>query len=259
VKSFTSTINLTAAALKKREDYNPDIPFLYGYSLGIFSCSNRFRIFFFNMVKGKKFEYFIIFTIIVSSIQLAIDGPLVDPKSNERLALDIIDFITTAIFAFEALAKILSLGFLLNGPWSYIRKPYNQLDFVIIVLSILSLTPLSDSLSSIKMLRIFRALRLVSKNDGLKVATRALFQAIPNVANVTIIMLLFFLIFGLISTSFYKGKLYYCMGTTISGEFKTKWDCIDHGGDWINRIYTFDNAIEGLVTLFSMSTGDGWA
>lgn len=127
------------------------------------------------MVKGKIFEYFIIVIIILSSVQLALDGPLVDPKSELRVVLDIIDIVTTTVFAFEAGAKILSLGFLLNGPWSYIRKPYNQLDFLIIVMSILSLTSLSDDLSSIKMLRIFRALRLVSKNDGLKVAISALF------------------------------------------------------------------------------------
>ncbi|TNV88195.1 hypothetical protein FGO68_gene12429 [Halteria grandinella] len=257
-KGFTAAISLSAAQAKKKEDYNPDIPFLYGHSLGIFSCSNPLRIFLFNMVKGKIFEYFIIVIIILSSVQLALDGPLVDPKSELRVVLDIIDIVTTTVFAFEAGAKILSLGFLLNGPWSYIRKPYNQLDFLIIVMSILSLTSLSDDLSSIKMLRIFRALRLVSKNDGLKVAISALFQAIPNVANVTIIMLLFFLIFGLISTSFFKGKLYYCVGKTIL-PFQTKWECINVGGDWVNRCYTFDNAVEGLVTLFSMSTGDGWA
>jgi hypothetical protein len=42
-------------------------------------------------------------------------------------------------------------------------------------MSILSLTPASQQLNAIKMLRIFRALRFISKNEGLKVAIGALF------------------------------------------------------------------------------------
>ena len=39
---------------------------------------------------------------------------------------------------------------------------------------------------------------------------RALMRAIPNILNITVIMLLFFLIFGVIGVSYFKGKLYYC-------------------------------------------------
>ena len=126
-------------------------------------------------------------------------------------------------------------------------------------MSTLSLTPLSDKLKSIKMLRIFRALRLVTKNDGLKVAVRALFLAIPNVANVTIIMILFFFIFGVISVSYFKGKLYYCTKLAFEYPANNKWDCIDMGGEWVNQVYTFDDIPNALVTLFVMATTAGWS
>ena len=104
------------------------------------------------------------------------------------------------------------------------------------MMSILSLTPISTNLKSFKMLRVFRALRLVTKNDGLKVAVRALFQAIPNVANVSIIMLMFFTVFGVISVSEFKGKLYNCSAenTVENDKGISKWDCINAGGEWIN-------------------------
>jgi len=86
-------------------------------------------------------------------------------------------------------------------------------------------------------------------------------MAIPNVANITIIMLLFFLIFGVIAVSYFKGKLFYCYNfePTLSESIVSKWDCLSSGGDWQNRVYNFDNSIMALVTLFVMATTAGWA
>lgn len=189
------------------------------------------------------------------------EGPLVDPDSTYKRVLDYIDIITTAMFTLESAFKIIASGFLFNGPWSYLRKMYNILDFVIVVLSLVSFSPASDSFSSIKMLRIFRAMRLISKNDGLKVALSALFQAIPNVANVTIIMLLFFLLFGVIAVSFFKGKEFRCIPSISSFKGITihKWDCLDSGGEWVNREYNFDSVPMALVSLFVYTSTDWWS
>lgn len=172
-----------------------------------------------------------------------------------------LDFSTTVIFVLEAALKIIALGLYFNGPWAYLKQVWNVIDFIIIVMSILSLSPTTNSLSSFKMLRIFRALRLITKSDGLKVAVSALLQAIPNVANVTIIMLLFFSIFGVISVSFFKGKLYNCVSDHTPGnlEVNSKWDCLDAGGEWVGQVFTFDNLPNALVTLFVMATTAGWA
>ena len=69
------------------------------------------------------------------------------------------------------------------------------------------MTPLSDNFKSFKVIRI---LRLINRNEGLQVAVRALAYGIPNILNVTLIMLLFFLIFGVIFVSGFKGKFYFC-------------------------------------------------
>jgi hypothetical protein len=84
------------------------------------------------------------------------------------------------------------------------------------------------------MFRVLRPLRVINRNEGLKIAVKALMMAIPNIANVTIIMLLFFLIFGIIGISYFKGKYFYCNTdslTFISYDIiNTKWDCLNAGG-----------------------------
>ena len=98
-----------------------------------------------------------------------------------------VDTAMTAIFILEALLKIISFGFLFNGRNSYLRQSWNQLDLLIIMFSLLSLTPLSDNYKAFKVLRV---LRIISRNEGLKVAVRALIRALPNVVNVTSIMII---------------------------------------------------------------------
>ena len=70
--------------------------------------------------------------------------------------------------------KVIAFGMIFNGRPSYLRNPWNMLDFVIIIFSILSLTPLVGNLQIIKIFRVARPLRLISRNKGLKVAVKAL-------------------------------------------------------------------------------------
>ena len=114
------------------------------------------------------------------------------------------------IFTLEAITKFIAYGFIFNGENSYFRNLWNILDFIILIFSYLCLTPLEDKFKVVKSLRILRSLRLISKNEGLRVAVRALFFAIPNVISITIIMVLFYLIFAVVAVSYFKGKMYYC-------------------------------------------------
>lgn len=74
-------------------------------------------------------------------------------------------------------------------------------------------------------------------------------------------MCLFYLVFAVVLISYFKGKLSYCNG--VSDEdllgLDDKWDCMDFGGEWLSRIYNFDNFLSSLITLFVMSTTSGWS
>ena len=107
-------------------------------------------------------------------MQLALENTLNDPNGILSYALNLVDILTTTIFALESAIKIFTFGFVLNGRTSYLRNAWNMLDFIIIVISVISLTPLPNSLRTIKILRVIRPLRLISIKKGLKVAVKAL-------------------------------------------------------------------------------------
>jgi hypothetical protein len=105
-----------------------------------------------------------------------------------------------------------------------------------------------------------RSLRLISRNDGLKVAVRASLHAVPNILGMTVIMALIFIIFGVVLVNYFRGRLFYCtnnLETIIS--LRSKWDCLNSGGLWVNRTFNFDNMVNALITLFTMTTTAGWA
>ena len=145
---------------------------LEGRSLYIFGDENALRKFFNAVTRNWGFDAVIIVLIIVSTVTLAFEHPLEDPNSEKMKVLEQIDIAMTIVFSIEALLKIISSGFLLNGKRSYLRDPWNMLDFLIVVLSIVSLNITAD-ISFVKVLRvarILRPLRLIQHAESLKIA-----------------------------------------------------------------------------------------
>ena len=105
---------------------------------------------------------------------------------------------------------------------------------------------------------------MISRNEGLKLAVLSLINAIPSIINALVIALLFFILFGIFGTNYFKGKFQYCINDNIQSIvnvdiIKTKWDCINNGGDWINQITNFDNIFNSMMALFILNSTEGWA
>jgi len=172
---------------------------------------------------SKYFDYAIIVMILLSSLLLILDNPLEDPASKYIQVLEYIDMVFTIIFLFEAIIKVIAVGFVHSSIPSepYIMNGWNVLDFVVILASLLYMVMSfmssgnfnADSLKSLKSLRALRALRplrMISRNEGMKLVVNSLFASIPAMINVLIVCLLFITIFASSGISFFAGKFFYC-------------------------------------------------
>jgi hypothetical protein len=138
---------------------------LEGSPLFIIPKSWKVRGYIGTVINNKYYDWVIVTIIIVSSVQLALDTPLLDPYSTKRQVLYWIDFMTTVVFIAECFLKIITYGLLYNGRHSYLRTPWNRLDFAIVIFSIIAVTPISSK--DLKAFKVFRIFRLVSRNSGL--------------------------------------------------------------------------------------------
>jgi hypothetical protein len=111
-----------------------------GRSLWIMSPENPIRRCSAYIVGLEKFDNSILFLIIFSTFLLILESPLNDPKSERADNLFYIDVVVTALFTIELILKVIVLGFMLNGSESYIRNPWNMMDFVIVAFSLISIS-----------------------------------------------------------------------------------------------------------------------
>jgi hypothetical protein len=113
-------------------------------------------------------------------------------------------------------------------------------------------------LSALRLITFFEVCHQIRRHLlDTRISSHDLLQRCP--AAFQLRLLIFFLIFGVIAVSEFKGKFYFCSEdlpteTTVN----SKWDCLNAGGIWDNQVYTFDDIPNAMITLFVMVTTAGW-
>ncbi|NWW05635.1 SCN5A protein, partial [Oreocharis arfaki] len=115
-------------------------------------------------------------------------------------------FTFTGIYTFESLIKILARGFCLNE-FTFLRDPWNWLDFIVIVLAYVGAFSDLGSVSVLRTFRVLRALKTISVVPGLKIIVGALIQSVKKLADVMILTVFCLSVFALIGLQLFKGNL----------------------------------------------------
>lgn len=55
----------------------------------------------------------------------------------------------------------------------------------------------------------------------------------------------------------FKGSFYSCKGPTAPG-VRNRTECEGRGNKWVNQKYNFDDLGKALMSLFVLSSRDGW-
>ncbi len=191
-------------------------------SCGIFTRQNKFRVKLFLIVQNEKFDKFILSLIILNSILLSVSLSF---GLNSNLQLDFFDFADfffLVIFFFEALIKIVSWGFF-EGEKAYIKKAWNNLDFLVVILSFIYLIPNFKNFDTLKIIRMLRPIRTISFFPGLNRLVSMIGESIRQMLSLFVLMLFFFLLFGVFGTTIWSGLLTYrCRETSkpVNGTWK---------------------------------------
>nr|AZP54645.1 voltage-dependent calcium channel type D subunit alpha-1 [Tetranychus cinnabarinus]QNJ46268.1 voltage-dependent calcium channel type l subunit alpha-1 [Tetranychus cinnabarinus] len=239
-------------------------------SFFIFGPKNKIRLFCYRVIKHSLFGNFILVCIMISSAMLAVEDPLEGNRDRKKI-LETFDAIFTIVFTLEILLKTTVYGVALHKG-SFCREPFNILDVLVVACSLLSFLPESDELSAVKILRVLRVLRplrAINRAKGLKHVVQCVIVAIKTIGNIMLVTFLLNFMFAVIGVQLFKGKFYSC--TDESKE--TPEDCqgffIDYeSGDvnrpiirertWDNNVFNFDDVAKAMLTLFTVSTFEGW-
>jgi hypothetical protein len=179
--------------------------------------------------------------------------------------LSITNHVFTFVFFVEMVIKVLALGFYC-GSDAYLRSGWNILDFSLVACSIVdtlfvlvanSAPKILGILRVFRLLRTLRPLRVISRAPGLKLVVQTLISSLKQIGNIVLICCAFFIIFGILGVQLFKGKFYYCDGENLR-DVTNKENCLQKGYEWVNQRYNFDHLGQALMSLFVLSSKDGW-
>jgi hypothetical protein len=145
-----------------------------------------------------------------------------------------------------------------NG--SYLRNGWNQLDFFIVMTSMVDmiLGSMVDiaALRILRMLRMLRPLRVISHNVAMKLIVSALFESVGSIFNVVIVVVVVWLMFGILAINLLAGKSFSCSIGIY--QYHTQYECNNAGGSWTVFDSNYDNIMQAMMSLFVVSTLEGW-
>jgi len=112
------------------------------------------------------------------------------------------------LFIIECVLKIISMGFIAHYN-SYLRDTWNWIDFTVVLVSILEMTPfMKANLKSLRTLRVLRPLRSIKALPAMRRLIKSLFSSIPSLSYAILFMSFVFLLFGILGVQQFGGVFY---------------------------------------------------
>ncbi|XP_012884778.1 PREDICTED: voltage-dependent N-type calcium channel subunit alpha-1B [Dipodomys ordii] len=250
-----------------RSGPRPIVPYSSMFCL---SPTNLLRRFCHYIVTMRYFEMVILVVIALSSIALAAEDP-VRTDSFRNNALKYMDYIFTGVFTFEMVIKMIDLGLLLH-PGAYFRDLWNILDFIVVSGALVAFAFSGskgkdiNTIKSLRVLRVLRPLKTIKRLPKLKAVFDCVVNSLKNVLNILIVYMLFMFIFAVIAVQLFKGKFFYCTDESKELERDCRGQYLDYEKEeveaqprqWKKYDFHYDNVLWALLTLFTVSTGEGW-
>ncbi|XP_037835455.1 voltage-dependent N-type calcium channel subunit alpha-1B [Kryptolebias marmoratus] len=250
-------------------------------SMFVFGQTNPVRRLCHYVVNLRYFEMCILLVITMSSITLAAEDP-VQANAPRNNVLKYLDYVFTGVFTFEMVIKMIDLGLLLH-PGSYFRDLWNILDFIVVSGALVAFACSSlmgsqqsvargtkgkdiNTIKSLRVLRVLRPLKTIKRLPKLKAVFDCVVNSLKNVLNILIVYILFMFIFAVIAVQLFKGKFFYCTDESKGLEKDCRGQFLDYDKDdvtaqpreWKKYEFHYDNVLWAFLTLFTVSTGEGW-
>lgn len=196
---------------------------------------------------------------------MVLERPSLEPGSTLDNALWTSEVAFTGVFGAECLLKMLAYT-----ATFYVTDWRNDVDLAIVVTSLLSLTletAVKDvrAVRSLRVLRAMKPLRAVTRSAGMQVVLRSMVLSIAAVSNVTLVLLLFLVVFAILGVQLFGGAFKTCTDEAVATEASCVGTYVGRDGVELERrwglhtVYHFDNIGNALLLLFVFATQDGYS
>ena len=121
----------------------------------------------------------------------------------------------------------------------------------------------------LRVLRVLRPLRAINRAKGLKHVVQCVIVAVKTIYNILLVTLLLIFMFSNIGVQLFKGKFFSCTDASKASDETCRGQYVVYkDGDlnypiveerhWERYSFHFDNVLAAMLTLFVVSTFEGW-
>lgn len=187
--------------------------------------------FFYRVYHSPIFERFMLGVILLAGIIVGLEtSPALDKEYGAWLHA--LDKIVLAAFVVELILGIGSYG---KTPLKFFKDGWNIFDVVIVVACVLPYILPEDAMHAhffavLRLARVLRILKLAEQLQELQIIINALFNSLPSLFYVFLLLVMYFYIYAVLGTDFFRD------------------DCEE-----------FESLPAALLTLFRVVTFDDWA
>ena len=182
-------------------------------SLYIFHERSRFRRLVWRLLNWRWFDRFVLMVIIANCVTLAMYDPTRDADATWNRNLDIVETVFTFVFLTEMALQVVARNFLI-GPGAYLKHPWFVLDFVVVVLGLMSfvatamgMAGVASNVTGVRALRALKPLRTLNAVPGVAVVASVVIDAAPLVSCALALLAWLFLVFGVVGIDVFAGLL----------------------------------------------------
>lgn len=208
----------------------------------------------------------VLFAVAASSVLLTLEAPETQDSLGSSMLKMIaaMDIVFLVVFTLEFLVKIIAHGLFIPRE-AYLRSGWNWLDFVVLIVSFVSLGGGAGNTGKmLRIGRILRPLRMINRNEGLKVIVDAVLRAVQPVSYTAALLLVYFFTFGMVGMDSYMGLFWRCNDSNVAG----RGQCIGHYIDsssgmlrprvWSNPAFSFDSIGDAFSVLVETVSLKAW-
>ena len=176
-------------------------------ALFVFEPNHSFRKMMVTLAENTIFDNIVLSAILLGTGLLAAEGPPDSLPKDTQQTFDNINDVLFLIFLVEFASKVIGYGFMFP-PKSYLKNPWNKLDFVVIVGSVVNY--LGGNAGFVRLLRCLRPLRIINRNEGMRVIISAVVNSLAVNLGVLALSGLGLLMFGILGVALFAGGMYSC-------------------------------------------------
>lgn len=146
-----------------------------------------------TLIEHTRVQQFIIVLILINAVLLGVEtSPAVMNRAGELILA--LDKLILAIFVLEILIRLYVYRM------AFWRDPWSLFDFTVVSIALI---PASGPFAVLRALRVLRVLRLLTMVPSMRRVVGALLGAIPGLASIGVMLLIFFYVFAVIATNLY--------------------------------------------------------